>query len=181
VYQLPWSRGVPFRVSVRVSPCHWVTWASANLILLHLNKLMVGCIAPYISGCVAASSVLSEHNELNGNLVVVHFSTWRLCLCIRLSLVVKGKRLRVKSELVPVLQLSTTPRRRTAGVKVQFHAFLTSALDGGEWSASLPGRFTPRERASGSHWIGAWLGPRASLDAVVKRKITSPCGESNPR
>jgi len=24
---------------------------------------------------------------------------------------------------------------------------LTSALDGGEWSASLPGLFTPRERA----------------------------------
>jgi hypothetical protein len=31
---------------------------------------------------------------------------------------------------------------------------LTSALHGGEWSASCPGRFTPRERASGSHWIG---------------------------
>jgi hypothetical protein len=26
---------------------------------------------------------------------------------------------------------------------------LTSALDGGEWSASRPGRFTPRERAPG--------------------------------
>jgi hypothetical protein len=30
---------------------------------------------------------------------------------------------------------------------------LTSALDGGEWSASRPGRFTPRERASGTHWV----------------------------
>jgi hypothetical protein len=27
------------------------------------------------------------------------------------------------------------------------HAFLTSALDGGEWSASRPGRFTHWERA----------------------------------
>jgi len=27
---------------------------------------------------------------------------------------------------------------------------LTSALDGGEWSASRPGRFTPRERAPGT-------------------------------
>jgi hypothetical protein len=26
---------------------------------------------------------------------------------------------------------------------------LTSALDGGEWSASGPGRFTPRERSHG--------------------------------
>jgi len=44
---------------------------------------------------------------------------------------------------------------------------LTSALDGGEWSASRPGRFTPRERARGTYWIGGWVGPRAVLDAVV--------------
>jgi hypothetical protein len=58
---------------------------------------------------------------------------------------------------------------------------LTSALDGGEWSASRPGRFTPKERASGTHWIGGWMGPRAVLDAMVKRKIPSPRRESNPR
>jgi hypothetical protein len=34
---------------------------------------------------------------------------------------------------------------------------LTSAVDGGEWSASRPGRFTPRERAPGTHWIGGWV------------------------
>jgi hypothetical protein len=33
---------------------------------------------------------------------------------------------------------------------------MTSALDGGEWSASRPDRFTPRKRASGTHWIGGW-------------------------
>jgi hypothetical protein len=47
---------------------------------------------------------------------------------------------------------------------------LTSVLDGGEWSSSCPGHFTPRERAPGTHWIGGWVGPRAILDAV-KRKI----------
>jgi hypothetical protein len=47
---------------------------------------------------------------------------------------------------------------------------LTSALDGGEWSASRRSRFTPRERAPGNHWIGGWVGPRAVLDAV-KRKL----------
>jgi hypothetical protein len=57
---------------------------------------------------------------------------------------------------------------------------LTSALDGVEWSTSRPGRFTPRERAPGTHWIGGWVGPRAGLDAVVKRKIPSPRRESNP-
>jgi hypothetical protein len=33
----------------------------------------------------------------------------------------------------------------------QTHAFSTSVLDGGEWSASCPGRFTPRERAPSTH------------------------------
>jgi hypothetical protein len=31
-------------------------------------------------------------------------------------------------------------------VDVEIHIFLTSALAGGEWSASRPGRFTPGER-----------------------------------
>jgi hypothetical protein len=53
---------------------------------------------------------------------------------------------------------------------------LTSALDGGEWSASRPGRFTHRERAPSTHWVGH----RVILDAVVKRKIPSPRRESNP-
>jgi hypothetical protein len=51
---------------------------------------------------------------------------------------------------------------------------LASALDGGEWSASHPGRFTPMERAS----EGGWVGSRAVLDAAVKRKISSPRRES---
>jgi hypothetical protein len=39
--------------------------------------------------------------------------------------------------------------------------------------------FTPRplysrERAPGSQWRGGWVGPRASLDTVVKRKIPLP-------
>jgi hypothetical protein len=32
------------------------------------------------------------------------------------------------------------------GVKVQLHTFLTSALDGGEWSAARHGDFTPGEQ-----------------------------------
>jgi hypothetical protein len=57
----------------------------------------------------------------------------------------------------------------------------TSALGGGKWSASLPGRFTPRETAPGTHSIGGKLGPRAGLDAVAKGKIPSPCRNANPR
>jgi hypothetical protein len=67
-------------------------------------------------------------------------------------------------------------------VEVQLHFYSsTSALDGGEWSASRPGRLTPKERAQGTHWTGSWMGRRAVLDAVVKRKIPSPRRESKPR
>jgi hypothetical protein len=49
---------------------------------------------------------------------------------------------------------------------------LTSALDGGEWSASRPGRFTPRERDPDIHWIGGWVDPRAILDMVVQEELS---------
>jgi hypothetical protein len=54
------------------------------------------------------------------------------------------------------------------GVDVLTQVFLTSALVGGEWSASRPGRFTRREKAPGTHWIGGWVDPRAGLDDMEK-------------
>jgi hypothetical protein len=56
---------------------------------------------------------------------------------------------------------------------------MTSAPVGGELSASRPFRFTLRERAPGTHWLGGWVGPRIGLDAVEERQIL-PCRESNP-
>jgi hypothetical protein len=53
-------------------------------------------------------------------------------------------------------------------VDVYIHIFLTSALVGGEWSTSRPVRFTPRERAPGTHCIGGWVDPRAGLDDMEK-------------
>jgi len=50
------------------------------------------------------------------------------------------------------------------------HEFLTSAMDGGEWSDSRPGRFTPRETDPDTHWIGRWLDSRVGMDAVSKTK-----------
>jgi hypothetical protein len=52
--------------------------------------------------------------------------------------------------------------------------FLTLALDGGEWSASHHGRFTPKERTLGTLWVGGW----ADL-GTVKRNIC-PYRDSNP-
>jgi hypothetical protein len=62
------------------------------------------------------------------------------------------------------------------GVEVYIHAFFDLGTRWNEWSASHPGHFTPREGGPGTHWIGGWVGPRAVLDAVVKRKIPSPAG-----
>jgi hypothetical protein len=36
-----------------------------------------------------------------------------------------------------------------------------SALDGGEWSVSRPGRLTHRERVPGTHWTGGGVGPQS--------------------
>jgi hypothetical protein len=64
---------------------------------------------------------------------------------------------------------------------VNIHIFLISALDGSEWSASRPCRFTPGERAQVIHWTGVWVGPRAGLDGVEKRKfLTLPGLELRP-
>jgi hypothetical protein len=62
------------------------------------------------------------------------------------------------------------------GVAVYIHIFLSSALAGGEWSASGPGHFTPEERVPGTHWKRVWVGPRAGLDDVVKEKFLTPPG-----
>jgi hypothetical protein len=54
-----------------------------------------------------------------------------------------------------------TPWRRLGERRYSSYSFSTSALDGGEWSASRPGRaFTTGERTPGTHWRGGWVGPR---------------------
>jgi hypothetical protein len=62
------------------------------------------------------------------------------------------------------------------GVDVYIHIFLTSALVGREWSTSRPGRFTPGERAPGTHWRGGWVDLRDGLDDLEKRKFLTPPG-----
>jgi hypothetical protein len=44
--------------------------------------------------------------------------------------------------------------------------FLTSALDGDEWSASGTGHFTADKSAPGTHWIGGRVGYRVGPDAM---------------
>jgi hypothetical protein len=49
---------------------------------------------------------------------------------------------------------------------------MTAALVG-EWSNSRPGRFTPGERAPGTHWIGDCVDLRAGLDDLEKGKFVT--------
>ena len=54
-------------------------------------------------------------------------------------------------------------------MEVWLHLFLTSAVDGGEWSTSHPGRFT-FGKESAVHLIGGCVGFKAGLDDFKKRK-----------
>jgi len=38
----------------------------------------------------------------------------------------------------------------------------------------MPWSLYPGERAAGIQWIGGWVGPRASLEMVVKGRISAP-------
>jgi hypothetical protein len=59
--------------------------------------------------------------------------------------------------------------------------FLDLVLAGGECSASRPGRFTPGERASDTHWIGGWENPRGGANDIEKIKfLTLPGLELRP-
>jgi len=70
--------------------------------------------------------------------------------------------------------------KRYWGVEIKLHAFLTSGLDEGEWSASCPTHFIPGERDPGTHRVGRWVGPRAGLNAVEKRKVPVLVGYQRP-
>jgi hypothetical protein len=49
------------------------------------------------------------------------------------------------------------------------------------WVVSVtPRPHYPRERVPGMHWIGGWLGPRASLDVVAKNKTPGPARNRTP-
>jgi len=54
-------------------------------------------------------------------------------------------------------------------VELRYSAtFLTSALDGSEWSALCQSHFNPHPHHT--HCTGGWVGSRARVEAVVKRK-----------
>jgi hypothetical protein len=78
-------------------------------------------------------------------------------------------------ELVTKKSCPTTCHQGTWGErKCSSYSFFTSALNGGEWSASRPGRAL-------AHCAGGWVGPRVGQDTEARKKILSPLPRIEPR
>jgi hypothetical protein len=85
------------------------------------------------------------------------------------------------SESKVKVKLSHYRHAGAKGVKrYSSYLFFTSALDGVGGQRHTPAVFCPRERTPGPHWIGGWVGLRASLDTEARGKILCPFWGSNP-
>jgi hypothetical protein len=58
--------------------------------------------------------------------------------------------------------------------------FLTLVLNEGEWSDSHSCRLTPGETTPCTNFTGGWVGPKAGLDVMEKRKLLIPIGNRTP-
>jgi hypothetical protein len=95
---------------------------------------------------------------------------WGMRICVAVWRSWKKKKIKVSCYM---------PWRLMGERRYNSYSYWTSALDGGEWSASRPGRALPPGKGPPVHWIGGWVGPRAGLDAGARRKILCPCRGSN--
>jgi hypothetical protein len=86
-----------------------------------------------------------------------------------------------KGKVVPVLKQLSTAIREHMGSGGIAPPFLTSTLDGGEWSASRPGSFIRREKAArypldrrlgGPQSRSGRRGEEKSFDPTVTRTLT---------
>jgi hypothetical protein len=110
------------------------------------------------------SDVIGHNGHFTAALTRRHWEKWMRD--------VMNYRQRVKTKMKSLL---ATQRRRVGEADVQFHSFLTSATDESEWSTSRVGRFNPaKKKKPGTHWIGGWIGPTASLDGLAMPGFEPP-------
>jgi hypothetical protein len=60
------------------------------------------------------------------------------------------------------------------------YSFLTSALDGDDWSVSCPGHALPPGKDTGTHWIRGWVGVRAGLNTEAREKSSASVRDQTP-
>jgi hypothetical protein len=73
-----------------------------------------------------------------------------------------------------------TPRRRLRGEEYSSYSFLTSALDGGEWSVSCPGRALPRGKDPQYPLYGRLGGPEPVWTKRLEEKSFAPARDRTP-
>jgi hypothetical protein len=90
-----------------------------------------------------------------------------------------------QAETMSFVALKSSPATRNGGAwgerKYSSYSFSTSALDGGEWSASHPGRaFTPEERTPLPIVQEAGWAPEPVWTQRVEEKSFAPAGDRTP-
>jgi hypothetical protein len=78
-----------------------------------------------------------------------------------------------------VKQSRYTPWRRLRGEEYSSYSFMISALDGGDWSGSRPGRALPPRKGPPVPIVqeAGWA-PRAGVDTEVRgKKLFAPAGD----
>jgi hypothetical protein len=92
----------------------------------------------------------------------------------------------VDSRLIALKKAKAVPLHATKALggerRYSSYSCSTSALDGGEWSASRPGHsLAPEKGPPVTHWTGGWVGPTAGLDTEARGNILSPLPGIEPR
>jgi hypothetical protein len=67
-----------------------------------------------------------------------------------------------------------TPWKRLQGEEVQLLILDLGTRSGRVVSVTARPRFSPREKTTGTHRAGCWVGPRAGPDTEVRGKILFP-------
>jgi len=93
---------------------------------------------------IQQSKVAGMSNRENQHLYFIQFK-WLINLHISKfnDNTVSLMQLTVRQVKLFICSIKCHAMKMYGGVEVQLQAFLNSALDGGEWSASCPGHFTP--------------------------------------
>lgn len=109
--------------------------------------------------------LLNSHSNFQHISIVFFLGTWRR----RPSVQERPNDSTVKLFLcfnIPIL-------KSVCGVEVEFHSFLSLALDGVKWSPSRYVLFI-LEKWLDDHWIRGYVGSRVGLDVLAKREKVSP-------